>query len=53
MFLDSGDGVVFRGAMGPWWSPDRKEYHLSQEATEQLARVVVSEYVLKIRKQAL
>jgi hypothetical protein len=44
MFLDSGDGLVFRGAMGPWWSPDRKEYHLSQEAAEQLARLVVSEY---------
>lgn len=45
MFLDSGDGVVFRGAMGPWWSPDRKEYHLSRQAAEQLAALVVSEYV--------
>ncbi|MGO9265966.1 MAG: argonaute/piwi family protein [Candidatus Binataceae bacterium] len=44
MFLDSGDGVVFRGAMGPWWSPDRKEYHLSEEAAEQLVRLVVTEY---------
>jgi hypothetical protein len=44
MFLDSGDGVVFRGAMGPWWSPDRKEYHLSEEAAQQLVSVVVTEY---------
>lgn len=44
MFLDSGDGVVFRGAMGPWWSPDRKEYHLSRQAAEQLAGIVVAEY---------
>lgn len=44
MFLDSGDGVVFRGAMGPWWSPDRKEFHLSKEAAEDLVRVVVTEY---------
>lgn len=44
MFLDSGDGVVFRGAMGPWWSDDRKEFHLTQEAAEQLVRIVVTEY---------
>lgn len=44
MFLDSGDGVVFRGAMGPWWSDDRREFHLSQEAAEHLVRIVVNEY---------
>lgn len=44
MFLDSGDGVVFRGAMGPWWSEHTKEFHLTQEAAEQLVRVVVTEY---------
>lgn len=44
MFLDSGDGVVFRGAMGPWWSEDRKEFHLTHEAAERLVRIVVTEY---------
>ncbi len=24
MFLDSGDGIVFRGALGPWYSPRQK-----------------------------
>ncbi|MDP1765361.1 MAG: hypothetical protein Q8K83_00525, partial [Methylotenera sp.] len=31
MFLDSGDGVVFRGAVGPWYSPTSKQFHLSKE----------------------
>lgn len=44
MFLDSGDGVVFRGAMGPWWSTDRRECHLSREAAEDLVRIVIDEY---------
>lgn len=28
MFLDSGDGMVFRGNLGPWYNPKTKEYHL-------------------------
>jgi len=28
MFLDSGDGVVFRGNIGPWYNPDTKEFHI-------------------------
>ncbi len=31
MFLDSGDGMVFRGNVGPWWNPKTKEFHLSKE----------------------
>ena len=30
MFLNSGDGLVFRGALGPWYSDKAKEYHLSE-----------------------
>lgn len=30
MFLDSGDGMVFRGNVGPWWNPVTKEFHLSK-----------------------
>ena len=30
LFLDSGDGIVFRGALGPWYSDVSKEYHLSR-----------------------
>lgn len=32
MFLDSGDGLVFKGALGPWYNPDNFEYHLTREA---------------------
>lgn len=31
MFLDSGDGMVFRGNVGPWWNPTTKEFHLKKE----------------------
>ena len=30
MFLDSGDGMVFRGNIGPWFNPVSKEFHISQ-----------------------
>ena len=30
MFLDSGDGVVFRGHMGPWYNPESKEFHIQE-----------------------
>lgn len=44
MFLNSGDGVVFRGAIGPWYSPTRKEFHLPREEAESLLRRIVAEY---------
>ncbi|MCC8174388.1 MAG: hypothetical protein LIO65_08515 [Odoribacter sp.] len=31
MFLDSGDGMVFRGNVGPWWNPTTGEFHLSEQ----------------------
>jgi len=36
MFLDSGDGLVFKGALGPWYNPDNLEYHLTQDAAKEL-----------------
>ncbi|MGE0175251.1 MAG: hypothetical protein AB7T49_20870 [Oligoflexales bacterium] len=44
MFLDSGDGLVFRGADGPWYSRETKEYHLDREAAEELIRRAVEAY---------
>lgn len=44
MFLDSGDGVIFRGAMGPWASTDSNEYHLSKEAAADLMKTVLESY---------
>ena len=36
MFLDSGDGIVFLGEYGPWYSPEDKQFHLSPEAAANL-----------------
>lgn len=44
MFLSNGDGVVFRGALGPWYSPDNKQYHLNEESAKSLLTTVVTEY---------
>lgn len=44
MFLDSGDGVVFRGAVGPWYNPKRGNFHLSKTAAHQLMGMAVSAY---------
>jgi len=44
MFLDSGDGIVFKGAVGPWYSPKTRDYHLSTEAAKDLISLSVTEY---------
>lgn len=44
MFLDSGDGVVFRGAVGPWYSKDTHEFHLNKEKASELMSLVVKSY---------
>lgn len=44
MFLDSGDGVVFRGAVGPWYSKVGGDFHLSREKAAELMQLVVNAY---------
>lgn len=44
MFLDSGDGIVFKGAVGPWYSADTKTFHLSREKAKELMNLVVEAY---------
>ena len=44
MFLDSGDGVVFRGAVGPWYSEETREFHIPREKAMDIARKVVDAY---------
>lgn len=44
MFLDSGDGVVFKGAVGPWYSPETGDFHLTREAAEELVALAVTSY---------
>src|SRR4029079_11696271 len=44
MFLSSGDGVVFRGALGPGYTPSSKEFHLGRKAACGLISMVIEEY---------
>ena len=43
MFLSEGDGVVFRGANGPWKTADY-EFHLKPDAAKDLIRKVLTTY---------
>lgn len=44
MFLDSGDGIVFKGAVGPWHTPGRGDFHLSRRAAKELVSMAVKSY---------
>jgi hypothetical protein len=47
MFLDSGDGVVFKGAVGPWHTPGRGDFHLSRKAARELVTLAIKSYKQK------
>lgn len=44
MFLDSGDGMVFRGRVGPYYNPDTKEYHLTKLSAKELLEKAIESY---------
>jgi hypothetical protein len=44
MFLQDGDGLVFKGAMGPWYSPETKQFHLSRNEARRLISKVLETY---------
>lgn len=44
MFLDSGDGVVFVGDFGPWYSAERHEFHLPPEKAKALLLGTIKTY---------
>ena len=44
MFLDSGDGIVFLGEYGPWYSLETKQCHLSESAAYSLLTGVLDTY---------
>ncbi len=44
MFLDTGDGVVFLGQFGPWYSPRDKQFHLDRDAAHHLLHGVLETY---------
>ncbi|MEQ1828339.1 MAG: hypothetical protein ABL921_20430 [Pirellula sp.] len=45
MFLDSGDGIVFVGDFGPWYSEEKKEFHLTKAAACELLKGVIATYM--------
>lgn len=47
MFLNSGDGVVFKGVEGNWYRSDHKECHLSEAKAAELMSLVVKTYIEK------
>ncbi|MBS1585667.1 MAG: hypothetical protein JSS82_08980 [Bacteroidetes bacterium] len=44
MFLDSGDGMVFKGAVGPWYNEETREFHLTKEAASDLLQKAISSF---------
>jgi hypothetical protein len=44
MFLDSGDGTVFRGNIGSWLDQKEKEYHLSYQSARALLSLAMESY---------
>ena len=52
MFLDSGDGVVFKGAVGPWYS-GKGDFHLSREAAKEVAKLALESYRRKSHRNRL
>lgn len=44
MFLNTGDGVVFLGEYGPWYSPQTKQFHLTKSAAHDLLNGVLKTY---------
>ena len=51
MFLDSGDGMVFKGTPGRWYDTKTKSFHLSYDAARDLVSRAVAEYKRKREHQ--
>ena len=50
MFLDSGDGMVFRGNVGPWWNPQSGEFHLSEQDAFEIISQSLDSYYYKFNE---
>ncbi|MCB9446663.1 MAG: hypothetical protein H6669_20720, partial [Ardenticatenaceae bacterium] len=50
MFLDSGDGVVFKGNVGPWYNPEVGDYHLDRKAAAKLVALAMDTYKTNMGK---
>ena len=47
MFLDSGDGVVFKGSVGKWYSQESRQFHLSRSAAKEIVTLAIKAYSSK------
>jgi hypothetical protein len=47
MFLNDGDGSVFRGNIGLWGAKSKYEYHLDKRSAEELLGMALDDYKLK------
>ncbi|QUL99574.1 MAG: hypothetical protein IMF26_04420 [Candidatus Fermentithermobacillus carboniphilus] len=44
MFLDSGDGLVFKSAVGPWYNENTGQFHLKRKDAKELITRVLRAY---------
>lgn len=44
MFLEDGHGMVFKGALGPWYSEDKRECHLDEDEACKLLETAITSY---------
>lgn len=44
MFLDNGDGTVFKGEVGPWYNPKKGEFHLDADEAKSLLTQALDSY---------
>ncbi len=44
MFLDSGDGVVFKGNNGPWYTGRRGQFHVDEASARELIKKAIETY---------
>jgi hypothetical protein len=44
MFLNTGEGIVFKGAVGPWYSESNKRFQLSESEAAHLMSMIVDGY---------
>lgn len=47
MFLNTGDGLVFKGNVGPWYNETTKEYHISKDDAKDLLKKALATFEKK------
>jgi hypothetical protein len=52
MFLEDGTGMVFKGALGPWYSEDLRECHLDKTEAKKLLQRAIKSYADDHNKRA-